>query len=470
MMLIIISTLMHAPHFKKDLVGFHVWRQTQTQSTINNFYEEDMNIFRPRRNDRGNGDGIFRMEFPLMQWSVAVLYKVFGKEIVITRIFMFLTGLLAVLGMYFLLLQLSANKRTAMMGAWAFNFSPGFYYYTINPLPDVFALCCAIWGLAFFFYYKNNPTRKSAITSGIFFSLAGLCKLPFIVFYAVPAVYFLSGLLNRKIQNKKTIDALLLLFTALFPLWWYITVIPEWKGNGVIAGVLDNRIDWLTFFDYLQHNLISTLPEILINYAALPFFAAGLYYFFKNKTYKTENSLLLLVLAACVTCYFFFEINMIAKVHDYYLFPFYPLLFILISFGINQLSTHTTGKWMITALLMLLPLTAWLRMHSRWDETSPGFNPDLLIHKKELREAVPNQALCVAGNDVSHFIFLYYIDKKGWAFHDNQLSGETLHAMKTKGARYFFCDSRELESRPDVKAELGDLVSEWGSIRIYTLK
>ena len=43
----LISLVMHYEHFEKDLISIHTWRQTQTQSTIVNFYEEDFNIFNP---------------------------------------------------------------------------------------------------------------------------------------------------------------------------------------------------------------------------------------------------------------------------------------------------------------------------------------------------------------------------------------------------------------------------------------
>ncbi len=63
----LLSLAMHYRQFPKDLMSVHVWRQTQTQSTIINFYEENFNIFYPAKNDRGDGRGILRMEFPLMQ-------------------------------------------------------------------------------------------------------------------------------------------------------------------------------------------------------------------------------------------------------------------------------------------------------------------------------------------------------------------------------------------------------------------
>ena len=150
-----LSLIMHLGHFSKELMSIHVWRQAETQTTILNFYDEDFNILNPRQNNRGDGDGIFRMEFPIMQWLIAGTYKIFGNYLIITRIFMFIIGLLSVLGMYELVLLVLDKKIAAVIAAWAFGFSPGFFYYSINPLPDSFALCFSIWGMAFFFLWVS---------------------------------------------------------------------------------------------------------------------------------------------------------------------------------------------------------------------------------------------------------------------------------------------------------------------------
>ena len=52
--IIVISLAMHFPHFTKDIVSVHAWRQTQTQSNIISFYEEDFNIFHPRQTNRAD--------------------------------------------------------------------------------------------------------------------------------------------------------------------------------------------------------------------------------------------------------------------------------------------------------------------------------------------------------------------------------------------------------------------------------
>src|SRR4030095_14552423 len=85
--------------------------------------------------------------------------------------------------------------------------------------------------------------------------------------------------------------------------------------------------------------------------------------------------------------YFLFEINMIAKVHDYYLFPFFPFLFIIVSYGAFNMLSHQPAylKYIVIFLLLILPFTTYLRIIGRWNPDSPGFNKDLLIYKDELR-------------------------------------------------------------------------------------
>jgi len=463
---------MHFKHFSKDLMSVHVWRQTQTQSTIINFYEEDMNIFNPSRNDRGNTDGIFRMEFPLMQWIVACGYKLFGNRLIISRGFMFLIGLFSVLGIYFLLNNLFHNEHLALIGAWAFNFSPCFYYYTINPLPDNLALCCAIWGTSLFFSWYNNKRMSNLIFSGLFISVAALCKLPFIVFYIIPFIFFVRSVYEYGLKKETTYQFISIFSFAILPLAWYISVIPDWHGNPIVKGLFHNTDSIYGLLDYLQFNLISTLPELLLNYGSLPLFLVGGWFLFKRKSYKDPKFVLILGLSLIVLFYFLFELNAIARIHDYYLFPFYPLLFILVAYGAYNMliSKYVTLRYLTIFLLIILPFTCYMRMKGRWDPEKPGFNKDLLTYKNELRNAVPKDALVVAGNDKSHFILFYYIDKKGWGFHDDNLTSNALKKMIDKGAKYLYTDSKEVVAKKDIEGYLDKLILEKGTIKIFSLK
>lgn len=463
---------MHWEHFSKDLMSVHVWRQAQTQSTIVNFYEEDMNILNPRKNDRGNSDGIFRMEFPLMQWLVACLYKMFGNHLIITRICMFIIGLFTMIGLYKLLNTIFHNITLSLMGVWAFNFSPSFYYYTINPLPDNLALCCSVWGLALFFIWINNKRWINLLSSGVLLSIGALCKLPFILYYIVPSVYFLKLLYRNGFDSKVTFEILTVMILSILPMAWYISVIPDRKGNPVVLGMYHSQDSVKQMLDYFQHTLLSTLPELLMNYGSVLFFLAGFYYLIKRKSYKDSRFILMLALSASALMYYFFEANAIARTHDYYLFPFYPLLFILIAYGaFNCYSSGNKFKRYVTiTLLLLLPITCYLRMQGRWNPDSPGFNRDMLDYKDELRGAVPKDALVIAGNDVSHFIFFYYLDKKGWGFDNDKLTSDELRTMIKNGAEYLYTDSEKIFANCEISPYLKKLIAEKGRIRIFSLK
>ena len=136
---IVSSTLLHWDIFNKDLIGVHLWRQSQNEWYTLNFLRHDNNILNPRisAHNMGNDGNILRYEFPLLQWSIAQVKRIFGDTILITRAIMFGIGITTVLGFYFLIKSLIGNKVLASLAAFTFMYSPVFYYYSINPL-DVY--------------------------------------------------------------------------------------------------------------------------------------------------------------------------------------------------------------------------------------------------------------------------------------------------------------------------------------------
>jgi hypothetical protein len=240
----------------------------------------------------------------------------------------------------------------------------------------------------------------------------------------------------------------------------------------VVHGILDGLVSLPVVFDYLQSNLVSTLPEILLGYGSLPLFLAGLYFMFRKKAFRNAFFPVFLVWGLALVAYFLFEINAIGKVHDYYLFPFFPAIFILVGYGAEKLALDKRIFLKITAFILILsaPFICFARMQGRWDLESPGFNVNLLKYRQELRDAVPDEALCIAGNDESHRIFLYYIDKKGWAFDKNRLDPALLGELIGRGARYLYCDSRIVDEDPGIDLWLDELILQKGSVRVYRLR
>jgi len=255
------SVWFHWPQFSKDLIGIHLWRQAQTGWNIRNFYRHDFNILNPRScSFNGGNDNIYRNEFPVMQWMIAGTQKIFGESVVEMRICLFIIDLLSIFGMYSLLQLLFRNTLGSWMGAWVFCFSPLFFYYTINPLPDNFALCCSIWFLYFFFRFVEDQRSSSLIWSAVFLSLATLAKLPFIILAAGVGIYVL-----QKFNIKKTFKVVgIFMLFLLPPISWYIWVIPTWSGNGIITGMFKNGISRKEVQDILDYHFQVMFPTILM--------------------------------------------------------------------------------------------------------------------------------------------------------------------------------------------------------------
>lgn len=469
----LLSLAMHIHVFNRDLVGYHVWRQSQTQLNIENFAQKDFNIMNPRVNNMVASDGVYRMEFPIMQWLFACFYKIFGDHIIISRILTFIIGLFSVWGIYHLAHAVFKREPIALIAAWCFNFSPVFYYYTLNPLPDNFALCFAIWGMCYFFRWINEQKAGHLIFSAAFLCVATLAKLPFVVYLGAVSAYAVYGIIKKKIKGRTLFDIIFIFTFCFLPAAaWYPTVIGSWTGNGVVKGILTvQKSDMPELMRILQGNLISLLPEMLVNYGSLLFFLAGFFFMFKNKVFQKQGFHIFITWGIAVLLYFFFEMNMIGTVHDYYLFPFLPLIFLLVCYGAEQLFSikPVSLKPVFVLALCILPLTAFLRINHRWNTVDPGFNPDLYKYKNELRSAAPDNALCIAGNDDSGNIWFYYLHKKGWNIDLDTLSGKGLRILIMDGAKYLYTDSPKTYNNEEVEKCFSKLVMEKGSMRVYEL-
>ncbi|MBX2906281.1 MAG: glycosyltransferase family 39 protein [Taibaiella sp.] len=413
-------------------------------------------------------------EFPLMQWLFALAFKIFGPHVVISRLLSFGLGMLSVYGMFFISARVLNDKLYGAATAWAFCFSPVFHYYTVNPMPDNFALCLSIWGIAAFLSYTRSRRMHILIVSTFLLGVSALVKLPYVMFMAFPVswliIQFLSGQLNARVLLYAGFAVGFSLLPALF---WYTAVVNTWGQLEVISGVLGaGKTLWeLTYI--LQGTIISVLPELLINYAALPFFLVGFWALIKQGALKnwirSPFGILLLVLIA----YYLYEMAAIDTVHDYYLLPFLPLLFLIVGVGIKWSLSHFPKRWLwVTAVscLLLMPVTAFVRCYSRWDvKTDTGFARVFYDYKDIIISATPDNALCVIGADQSDMVLLYYADRVGWTYDYHGLDEAKLLTYIRQGARYLYATDN-LPDDPAVRAHLKGLILQQENLRIYSLR
>ncbi|MGB0368022.1 MAG: ArnT family glycosyltransferase [Flavobacteriales bacterium] len=466
--IMLLSIGLHWNVWNSDILGIHAWRQTQTMSVVENFVQEDMNILNPRINPRGSGDGIFRMEFPLMQWIFAWGYKLFGSKLIVARILSFLISLFSILGFYKYLRTWNLDQTKSALGAWCFAWSPVLFFYAVNPLPDNLALCFAIWSLVFLKRHSQTSSAKSLFGFAVFLSLATAVKLPFILFGAGYIPMFMQRLKSGKLKESITQTGVLLLIMTP-ALAWYAWVIPQWTNTALIGGVgVENSFDFSSAISTIWGTIHSTLPELFINFGSVLFFLFGMGLFLtKRRKWASLNSELAIL--AFVILYFLYEVNMIGMEHDYYLFPFLPFIFLCVTAGIGKVIYHQQ-KWLAylgLIALIILPLTAYLRICERW--SGSGTSKALVEHKHELQNLIPENALVVAGNDASTHIVLYHLNRKGWTFEQDWLFPESLKTQIEEGAEFLFINSNRVETTSTLKELTQEPIFEKDGLTVYPL-
>jgi len=464
-LVVLMGVGMHWNIWQLDIMGIHAWRQTQTMTVVENFATEDMHILDPRINSRGSGDGIFRMEFPLMQWAFAWVYKLFGHHLVLIRVLSFGISLFSFIGFYRLLRQYRVPEAVSALGMWTFAWSPVLYYYAVNPMPDNLALCLGIWSLV---HLKRHQVNGSMLHLGgfaVLLSVATAVKLPFVLFGAAYIPIFFAQ--NRAAMMRGAALVTVCMAPALL---WYAWVIPQWGTNTLTGGIgAEVQVNYITTLKHLWGVFHSLLPELLLNFAAIPFFLIGIVITLRSKRsirqWAQEFSLLVAVVG-----YYLYEVNMIGIAHDYYLFPFLPSIFLVVARGIKWMLGHANRyvHYAAMVLLLSLPAISMARVQGRW--RTMGMELPLLQHKVELQTLVPDTALVVAGNDVSTHIFLYHIKKKGWTFANDALTAAQLHAYRLHGARFLYCNTSFVENDPALAAQLLPPLFRKDGLAVYPLR
>ncbi|MES2679213.1 MAG: glycosyltransferase family 39 protein [Bacteroidota bacterium] len=460
---VLVSFILHFRVFTFDVIGYHAWRQSQTQTVIYNFTFSDPSIFHPQKFDLSTGTNELLYEFPLYQWCIAQVNNVLGYSVMHTRLITFLIFVFLLFGFYRLLIKF-VSVEVALVTNTLLCFSPLLYYYCVNPLPDILALCCAVWALNFFMVFVSSEKRVHLLLFSFFLMLAALVKLPFVLFASPFALYIYRSYKTQRLSKAFTnvlAPAVFLIPVAA----WYGMAIPTWRDKGVVVGMSHNNKSLLHLLDCFQFNLISSVPELITNYASCIFLVTGMVLFFKNQDLRRKHGYFVVLFFAAST-YFLFELNMIEKAHDYYLMPFIPLIFLVVACGVKHFYKSRFRKF-VFVVACLVPITAWLRIDQRWNLQSPGFVTDYLSDQATLQSIIPQNEKCIIDADDSHFIALYYLKRQGYSLFDKEINSAVLKDRYKRGARFLVTENLSLNLNDYQEFDFETLYSK--KLKIYKL-
>lgn len=468
---LIVSLIQHKEHIQTDIQGIHSWRQSQTMWNIRNFVRHDNNILNPRINSfNGGHDNLYRYEFPVMQWTIAQVERVFGENIEIVRMLIFLIGIFSIFGIFFLIHHLIGNWLVALVTSVLFQYSPLFYYYTINPIPDNLALCGGIWYFYFILKYYDTQKYKYLILGSISLLIAVLAKLPFIMYSVVSIYLFFNQIKKQKKLTIQDVKISLLQVAFLVPaITWYLWVIPTWTGNPVLYDtILGAKFVFSEYLPIIRYHASEMFPNILLSMPIWILFIIGIWGMIRRKF--SVNWIYSLVLITFL--YLIVELKSIGVVHDYYMFPFLPWLFVIIGLGIELIRRFSPKmKFLLLTICIFSAIYTQKTTYSKWSIEKSYFNKDVFLYSEELKNLISNDEHCIILNDASGYIFSYRIDKMGYIFKDDYLPMEWIDDMiRNQHVHYMYSDSEKLNNSSEFVKFIDEVMLVKGSIKVFKLK
>ena len=468
----LLSLILHAPFVNLPPRGVHAWRQCNTLAVARNFYQEDMNIFRPRVDRRLTTNGVTGMQFPSYEFAVALGYQALGEHPWVHRVISLAILFAGTAAFYDLLLAVFGSALAAALGAWLFCFSPDLFYFGFSALPDVLALAASIAALAAFVRWYRGESWVFFVLSLAGATLAGLTKLQFLAIGFPILVYVLLHQDQARSWGKRGWLALYAVVAVSLSLGWYRWALHLIEASGLRDfGIRFHGADqWQAGLKIILHNLVSDIPELILGYPSALLFCLGLAALLKAGSRLGPWRWPISTWALAIGTYYLIELGQM-KDHSYYLMPLLPLLLVVCVLGGLELWRRGMAGWLL-ALVLILPLSTSLRILPRWMGTDRGLplefqDPAALAR---LSAASDSRSLALVGPDESGCIYLYYLRKKGFGFNTKEDLASGIATAVSQGASVLYCDDPEALKLQPVQPYLKSLRLQEGRFQVWDLR
>ena len=436
----------------------HSWRQTTVTMVARNFLDVDANFLYPRVDMAGELTGITGMEFPLLNYLIFIVAKIFGYQHWYGRLINLMVSSVGI-WYFFLFVKKQFNRKVAFNASFLLLISLWFAF-SRKIMPDTFSCSLAIMSIYHGWKYLGKPKWKDLGLYGLFGLLGMLAKLPVIFLF----LYLLFPGFKGSIFTKTKLFFVLVSVTILAPvMYWYFVWSPY----------LTDHFEFWHFFmgnDFLDGlcDLIDAPLAVLKQLFFTPLRASG--------TVALIISLVVLVRKKewkPIITYVFGLVSFILVIaikagwtftaHDYYVMGLVPIFIIPIAVSLTYID-HKKVYPFILAVFMLEGIISQLpdfSVKSRFN-----FIANLDQDLTDLGVGVNDK---IAINSPTYPTPLYFTHRKGWMHSNiNFYNPAVMQTMINYGCRYVLILKNEDTFGKDMVLDL-PMVENNENYRLYKL-
>ncbi len=412
----------------------HSYRQALTLGVARNFLEWDANIFQPRTILCTSGQGFEVMEFPVLNYAIFLLWKIFGEH---NWCFRLLNLVVASFGLwhFYRIARRIVNDRAALAGTVLFGTSIAFIYAR-KAMPDVFSLSLVIMGVNMGWEYLEKGKSWRLIAYTLATALGLLSKIP----AAAALVFLVLPFFDRKIEWKRKLwfsGGSVIALAAMSA--WYFVWIP-WAEveyhHGWYFRLGFERAWHELFVEAWVYTKERFYPIALQSGWTYLFLVSGMVLIIKEKQYKL---LLIWFLYSAVFFYFMLQVGKVFSGHEYYVIPYTPIMGLIAGYGLSSLIDNKW--WYITVLAFLAGMAIY---EKKEDFFIPYPDQKFLKLERITDSVVPKNAMVVVRGSEPDPCMLYSAHRRGWSEGDRVRDTNWLNGEATVGLQYAIIDRTKL--------------------------
>jgi hypothetical protein len=222
-------------------VFFHIetvtlgWRQADLSSVAMNYLHNGFRFLYPQIDWGGAGPGYVEMEFPIIPYLTALLYKAFGVHDVWAVAISFLSGIGVVIAIYSLAERLY-DPVTALVAALFAGSSPLLSLASQTFLGEPSLILCSILSIHYLVRWLDSDRTPDYFLSAVFTSLAVLLKLT-ALYIGIPILIMFIVKYGRGIL-KRSQFWLFGILSLLPVVLWYLHAHSLYMEYGNTFGIL----------------------------------------------------------------------------------------------------------------------------------------------------------------------------------------------------------------------------------------
>lgn len=496
LLVVLVIVLFFANYYTKTIffhpTSNHQWRQADCLSIAKNYYEEGMHFFEPKIHYQGPQGGKAVSELPVLNYTAAALWKVFGEHEFIYRL---LEYLIYLTGIFILFNTIGVYLRSWLLAFFSVSIlltSPLLTYYSLNFIADVPAFSLSIISLCLFYRFYNNQRTYLFYIALAVGSLAVLMKasalipLTFVYLFSLLDITSLNRWLRTKeIFTSKLIPILAIVASLAIIVGWYrwalaynfddtnniflLTILPIWEME---------EDDKLRIFKVLTGDLFP----VFLNRAMLSlFFLLVFYTIARFRALSSFFKIAFVISGVYFVVYilFFFKVF---SVHDYYLINLmiFPVITFMASTELLVNADRVANNrvffgitFFVTLILNALHAAGHYRLKMVEEDNIVEWSP--FVHPEEIKGAeylfwdysrsikkvedyrpilrkhgIERTERVLTVPDQSFNIALYFMDQKGYGISRDHFENDStiISHFRGKNVKYFVMMDTTMKQLP----------------------